>query len=223
MQAKYAQKEINMEEQIINTEESLASEGMEFSESEERAQETPSETKRVSDRINEIRRQEAEKRQSLEQELAQLKEYKQEQELIAEAREKGVEVDELRAGKQAEERKLADAIKNDPHYKELELKVFEQTVANDLAALQKEFPEDNIKDIRSLDERFGILRDNGIDAVTAYRAIRTQQTIPPTTGSSKSFEGEKSGYTLEEIKNMSPRQIADDYEAVMKAYKELTK
>lgn len=213
-----------MEEQIINAEESLASEGMEFSESEgqEQKEERQSgETKRVSDRINEIRRQEAEKRQSLEQELAQLKEYKREQELVAEAREKGIEVDELRADREAEERRLADAIKNDPHYKELELKVFEQTVANDLAALQKEFPEDNIKDIRSLDERFGMLRDNGIDAVTAYRAIRTQQTIPPTTGSSKSFEGEKSGYTLEDIKNMSPRQIADNYEEVMKAYKQL--
>lgn len=218
-------------EQIINAENSLDSEqGVEFTNSEQPKQqdetnipETKTETKRVTDRINEIRRQEAQKRESLEKEIEELRRFKEEQDLINEAEEQGVDVEELRKNKIAEAEKIKDAVKNDPEYQKMRLKVFEQTVAEDLKALQEAFPNDNITDIRQLDGQFGVLRDNGIDAVTAYKAIRKEQTLPATTGSSRSAQESKTEYTIDDIKNMSAREIADNYDAVMRAYKNYLK
>ena len=218
-------------EQIINAENSLNSEeGVEFANSEQPKQqdetnipETKNETKRVTDRINEIRRQEAQKRETLEKEIEELRRFKEEQDLISEAEKQGVDVEELRQNKIAEAAKIKDAVKNDPEFQEMRLRLFEQTVAEDLKALQEAFPDDNITDIRELDNRFGVLRDNGIDAVTAYRAIRKEQTLPATTGSSRSAQESKTEYTIDDIKNMSAREIADNYEEVMRAYKNYLK
>lgn len=218
-------------EQIINAGTSLDSEeGVEFTEGkqpdrqyETNTSDVKNETKRVTDRINEIRRQEAQKREPLEKEIEELRKFKEEQELIQEAEKQGVDVEELRKNKIAEAAKIKDAVNSDPEVQKLRLKLFEQTVAEDLKALQEAFPDDNINDIRALDSRFGVLRDNGIDAVTAYRAIRKEQSLPATTGSSRSAQDSKTEYTIDDIKNMSAREIADNYEEVMRAYKNYLK
>ena len=213
-------------EQIINTEESLDSEEVseeqvtESNNEETETESTNNNTKRMSDRINEIRRQEAEKRSELERELNELRSYKQSNEWQKAADERGISLDEYRTQMQAEEAEKRSIVENDPRYQELEEKVFLQQVAEDLKSLQEAFPEDNIKDIRSLDEKFGVLRDAGIDAVTAYKAIRQETPSMPTTGSSQTKTSDGKGeLTMADLEGMTARQVADNYDEVMRLIK----
>ena len=108
--------------------------------------------------------------------------YQGEPEEIAdmlEAQNQSVTVEELRATREAEAKRIREAAMNDPEIRKIkeERDAFyqmqlEQIRRADLEKVKKAFPDVAAKDVTELGEQFASLRANGIDAVVAYAAIK---------------------------------------------------
>ena len=111
--------------------------------------------------------------------------YQGEPEEIAEqieAASENVSVEEFRAAREQESKRIREAAMNDPEIKKLKEErdtLYEMQLdrirKGDLEAVKKAFPDVSAKDVKELGEQFGVLRANGVEAVVAYAAIRQAQ------------------------------------------------
>jgi len=212
-----------LNEQIINTDESLESEtdGVEFTDTSENAEAT-SKTKNVSDRINKIRADAEAKieennriyREEIDKINARLREYQ--------ANEKGITVDELIAQETAEADKISQAVENDPRFQAAMQRDFERQKLETLKSIQDAYPEENLESIEGLPEDFYKQLQIGIDPVKAYRnsVISERPETPPSSGSVKSTgtDNDKGRYyTADEVSAMSREEVHAKWDDILKS------
>ncbi len=137
-----------------------------------------------------------------------------------EAQKNSITVEELRARREAEARRIRDLAMNDPEIRKIkeERDAFyqmqlDQIRKGDLEKVKKAFPDVAAKDVKELGEQFAALRANGIDAVVAYAAIRQAQEtakpkVPPSIGGINEVTSrEKDYYTPQEVDALSEKDL----------------
>ena len=138
-----------------------------------------------------------------------------------EAKKANVSVDALRVQKQ----KHAEAVKNDPEFKAMEKKLIDIGLKEDLKVIRE--IDSSVQSIDDVDPKFLTLRANGIDAKTAYLAIKgaaelsasKPESIGPvgTTGNTDSEY-----FTREQLLKLTPKDL-EDPRIYKKARKSMTK
>lgn len=117
-------------------------------------------------------------------------------------------------GGYAEKQGAAQAAPADPEYLRVKREadslrrlVFETVLEKDLAAVNRA-NNTRFQNVRELGETFLALRANGIDAVTAYAAVKASQPQKPAEIGAVSKGGaEKEFYTPGEVDRLSPEQL----------------
>lgn len=136
------------------------------------------------------------------------------------AKTSGVTVEEIRQ-QRADAQK---AVENDPRYKEMENRLIQIGIAEDLKVVQEIDP--SVKTVDDLDTKFFTLRKNGIDAKTAYLAIKGSKTETPkpvNTGAVSGANDADDGYfTSAELDKLTPKDL-DDPKIYKKAMRSLGK
>lgn len=139
-----------------------------------------------------------------------------------EAQEQKISVEQLRAVREQEAKRIREAAMNDPEFKKLKEErdalyemQLDQIRKGDLEKVKKAFPDVSAKDVKELGEQFASLRANGIDAVVAYAAIKqaegaTKPKTPPSIGSVNNATARvKDFYSPEEADTLSEAQLND--------------
>jgi SOS-response transcriptional repressor LexA len=139
-----------------------------------------------------------------------------------EAQEQKITVEQLRAVREQEAKRIREAAMNDPEIRKLKEErdalyemQLDQIRKGDLEKVKKAFPDVAAKDVKELGEQFASLRANGIDAVVAYAAIKqaegaTKPKTPPSIGSVNNATARvKDFYTPEEVDSLSDAQLND--------------
>lgn len=117
------------------------------------------------------------------------------------------------------------AVENDPRFKAMEQRMIEVGIAEDLKKIQEIDP--SVKSVEDLDIKFFTLRKNGIDAKTAYLAIKGSEAPSPKPtdiGSVGSAAGTDDGYfTSEQLDKLTLKDLEDPrvFEKAMKSTKRL--
>lgn len=157
-------------------------------------------TKRVSDRINQIRAESDAKVLDLKEQL----ELANGKLLAYRAKEQGITVEELAIREKMEEDNFKNALHNDPEFLELQKRDFERQKMDVLTQLQTAFPKDGIDSLDNLPQDFFRMLQVGTDPVIAYRAsvADAQKETPPSTGSIKS-QGEVAKGSISEEQALS--------------------
>jgi hypothetical protein len=175
-------------------------EGYEFTDSAPQQTDNRSQTKRVSDRINAIRAENASQVEALQNTIEE-----QKREILRyRAIEEGVTEEELAERDRLEEESFKEALHNDPEFLELQQRDFERHKTEVLTRLQEEFPNDGIEDLDAMPPVFFRQLQAGVDPVSAYRAsvYDSQRETPPSTGSVKSH-GETTKGNISEDRALS--------------------
>ena len=145
------------------------------------------------------------------------------------AEQMGLTVAQMRAREQEQ----SEAIKNSPEYKrlqnELNASVQRETqrrFEDDLAEIKRAYPDEKAQSVAELGEQFMRLRANGVDNMTAYRAIADgRKPTPPPAEIGKvgaSGKDEKTYYTSEELDALTPEQLKNE-RVYKKAMRSLTR
>ena len=100
-----------------------------------------------------------------------------------------------------------------------------QFFERDLSAINRAFPTDKVGSVTALGQEFLRLRANGVDAVTAYGAVRcakeaARPQIPPAVGAvNRTSNKSKDYYTPAEAERLSSAQLEDPkiWEAVRRS------
>lgn len=144
--------------------------------------------------------------------------------LALEAAKNGVSPEEMRVRNQKEAQRLEEMMHNHPEFKALqekadayEMENFNHLVKEDLAAINKAFPDAKVKSLDELGEQFVKLRSDDYDAVTAYAIMQqvkqaTAKPVPPVIGAVKQTPAEKEFYTsaeVTEIEKNHPEMLKD--------------
>lgn len=117
------------------------------------------------------------------------------------------------------------AVENDPRFKAMEELVIEARLAEDIKSIQEIDP--SVKSVDDLDTRFFTLRKNGIDAKTAYLAIKGSNLPSPKPtdiGSVGNAAGTDDGYyTATQLDKLTSKDLEDPkvYAKAMKSLKRL--
>lgn len=117
------------------------------------------------------------------------------------------------------------AVENDPRFKAMEELVIEARLTEDIKSIQEIDP--SIKSADDLDTRFFTLRKNGIDAKTAYLAIKGSNPPAPKPtdiGSVGNAAGTDDGYyTTTQLDKLTSKDLEDPkvYAKAMKSLKRL--
>lgn len=97
-------------------------------------------------------------------------------------------------------------------------KEYEAIRRADLSAIKNEYPSLDVTKVEELGDDFIKLRRSGIDAVSAYRAVRRE--APVSTGSTEGSGIEKSPfYTAEDVMAMSRNEIRKNFEKIERSMK----
>lgn len=106
----------------------------------------------------------------------------------------------------------------------------EEQYKKDLAEIKTQFPDEDAEDIKALGKTFMTLRANGVDNITAYKAImdsRKKPTPPPVIGKvNDTSANEVSEYfSSEELDRITDEQYANPKirEKIMKSLRKLGK
>lgn len=117
------------------------------------------------------------------------------------------------------------AVENDPRYKAMEQKVIAAAIAEDLKQIQEIDP--SVKTVDDLETAFFTLRKNGIDAKTAYLALKGGKASAPKPadiGSVGSAAGTDDGYfTSAQLDRLTSKDLENPevYKKAMKSLKRL--
>lgn len=137
-----------------------------------------------------------------------------------EAKTKNTTVEEIRQ-QRADAQK---AVENDPRYRAMEQRLIQAGLAEDLKAVQEMDP--SVKSVEDLDTQFFTLRKNGIDAKTAYLAIKGAKTETPKPASIGSVGGSADAddgyFTSEQLDKLTSKDL-DDPKIYKKAMRSLGK
>jgi hypothetical protein len=149
-----------------------------------------------------------------------------------EAQEQKISVEQLRAVREQEAKRIREAAMNDPEIRKLKEErdalyemQLDQIRKGDLEKVKKAFPDVAAKDVKELGEQFASLRANGVDAVVAYAAIKqaegaTKPKTPPSIGSVNNATARvKDFYTPEEVDAFTDADLNDPvkFEAARKS------
>lgn len=163
------------------------------------------------------------------------------------ARSLGISVEELRAREAVEARKLDALVEKHPKFQELAAKLTDaeqreqervakeakEIRAKDLAAIKAAFPDETAEAVDELGEQFRAMRYLGVDALTAYNAIRATRKLaepepkpePPAMGAvGEQSAPEPEFYSSEELAKLDKNpKLLDDPKTLAKAIKSLTR
>ena len=167
-------------------------------------------------------------KEELEKQLSDFKTKQAEEQLRTIAEEKGLDAEELienyRETEKEEQDKAAlqqEFEKTQKRLKELE---FDNVVREDLAIIQKTFPD--VKSIDDLGKQFINMRASGVDATLAAEVCMksnadNKRTAPVKFGEIGTSKSQKEYYTSEELDNMTPEQISKNLPKVMASMERL--
>ena len=170
------------------------------------------ETKRVSDRINEIRQKEVE---PLRDRISALE--KEKEDFLKERHHQDALGMLERSGQLGYYRQNSD---NELSF--LRQRDFERRKQDVLSQLAQEFPDDNIRDIDHFDRRFYAMLSVGVDAPSAYRAVVQAQRkqSPPSSGSAGAQDGASDEYYSEDrVRAMSVNEVKKHYAGIIASMK----
>jgi len=211
----------------------------------QRREQPPEENQRYKQFRQQYEAQQRQLQQQLEQERARsgrvleaLKSYgmegsPEEVALALEARAAGVTPEQLEAQRQQEQERARQLMESDPEVQNLreraesaEQIVFDGIYKADAEAINRAFPDAKIRSIDELGDQFAALRANGVDAVTAYAAMKaTAKPKPPVMGAVGAAAGEKTFYTSAEVDELTRNhpEMLDDPKIMERVMKSMTK
>lgn len=95
---------------------------------------------------------------------------------------------------------------------------FDALRAADLSEIKKAHPDIAISDVNELGEEYAKYRGMGIDPVTVYEGLQLKKGQPPKPiGKSKPAVAKKDTFTSDEVRNMSPSEIHENYDKIRKS------
>lgn len=146
-----------------------------------------------------------------------------------------ISVEEYRKNQAREQETLRQRMMQDPLYRQtveraqaLEQVIAAQSMEQDLKRIKEAHPEEQAKSLFDLGETFAKLVAGGIDALTAYDAVRAEtqrntSPIPPKPGKVQGNTAKtKDFYTPEEVDQLTEKQL-DDPKIMDTVMKSMTK
>lgn len=122
--------------------------------------------------------------------------------------------EQIKAQRAIEAQRAAEAVKTSPEYiaamqrtAQLEAMAFDQIRKADLQAVNAANGT-KFKDVSELGAQFAALRANGVDAVTAFAALKaTEKPKPSAIGAINQSTPDKDFYTSDEVDKLTPAQL----------------
>ena len=127
------------------------------------------------------------------------------------AAQQGIPYEEYQRQQDQDKARYKEMMQNDPDYLAVQQKadfyereVIKQLMKDDLAAINKAFPEAKIKSLQELGDDYLNLIGAGVSPLAAYTAVgqaqeATKKPVPPVMGALNKTPAEKDFYTSEEV------------------------
>lgn len=153
------------------------------------------------------------------------------------AAQQGITYEEYQAQQAQQQALMREMMQSDPEYLDIKQKadfyeqnLMAQMMREDIAAINKAFPEAKLKSFNGMSEDFFKLIGQNIDPVTAYAAVQkgveaTKKPVPPVMGAVNQTPAEKEFYTSEEVDNIERNhpEMLDDPKIFNRIMKSMTK
>ncbi len=138
-----------------------------------------------------------------------------------EAQKRNITVDELRE----ENKKIHDAVKNNPEYQAMAQQLIEHGKREDLRVIQQ--LDESVQSLDELGEEFYKLRAAGVSPVVAYNAVKQSQVkpkLPDNIGPvNNSGNAESEFFTSEQLDRLTPKDLENEsiFKKAMRSLKRL--